>query len=160
MPTQSHSTKISKVSAICRRQEERKQVPKLASHSGGRLRTLGLKSLSLGMGLAVALVLSPVLATAESSEYYESPPLTGGLIFKEAPSLADRVSAGDLPPLTERLPKHPLIVPLTSERSIGTYGGSLATLVTRSKDTRLMTVFGYARLIGYDEDLTLRPDIL
>jgi peptide/nickel transport system substrate-binding protein len=112
------------------------------------------------MGFAVALVLSPDLATAENSERYESPPLPGGLIFKEAPSLADQVSAGDLPPLMERLPERPLVVPLTSERSIGTYGGSLATLVTRSKDTRLMTVFGYARLIGYDEDLTLRPDIL
>ena len=112
------------------------------------------------MVFSVALALSHDLATAENLERYESPPLAGGLTFKEAPSLAERVSAGDLPPLAERLPERPLVVPLTDERSIGAYGGSLATLVARSKDTRLMTVFGYARLIGYDEDLALRPDIL
>ncbi|NIX05447.1 MAG: hypothetical protein GWN03_14465, partial [Gammaproteobacteria bacterium] len=33
-------------------------------------------------------------------------------------------------------------------------------MVTRSKDTRLLSVYGYARLMGYDESLELVPDIL
>ncbi len=43
---------------------------------------------------------------------------------------------------------------------IGRPGGSLRMLVTRSKDTRLMYVYGYARLVGYTPDLRLVPDIL
>jgi peptide/nickel transport system substrate-binding protein len=52
--------------------------------------------------------------------------------FEEAPMLAERVAAGELPPVDERLPDEPLV--LTLERSaapdgmldelaIGTYGG-------------------------------------
>ena len=33
-------------------------------------------------------------------------------------------------------------------------------LVGRAKDTRLMVVYGYARLVGYDRQLDLEPDIL
>src|SRR5215213_2595636 len=41
--------------------------------------------------------------------------------FKEAPMLAALVQAGKLPPVDERLPKTPLVVPVTEQ--IGTYGG-------------------------------------
>jgi peptide/nickel transport system substrate-binding protein len=41
--------------------------------------------------------------------------------YSEAPMLADMVKAGKLPPVEERLPKNPLIVPVTD--SIGQYGG-------------------------------------
>ena len=47
----------------------------------------------------------------------------------------------------------------TELRATGKYGGDLRTLVTRSKDTRVMMVYGYARLVGYNEDLELVPDI-
>lgn len=44
--------------------------------------------------------------------------------FQEAPMLAERVAAGELPPVEERLPKEPAVVqPL---ESIGKYGGELA----------------------------------
>ena len=33
-------------------------------------------------------------------------------------------------------------------------------LIGRSKDTRLLVVFGYARLVGHDENFTIVPDIL
>jgi peptide/nickel transport system substrate-binding protein len=113
------------------------------------------------VGVLLSVVVSSFhLAKAESIERYESPPIPGELTFKEAPSLAERVSAGELPILAERLPERPLVVPLTDERSIGTYGGNLTTLVAGAKDTRLLNVYGYARLVGYDEDLALRPDIL
>jgi peptide/nickel transport system substrate-binding protein len=47
-----------------------------------------------------------------------------------------------------------------SGKSIGKPGGELHTLVGRAKDTRLMVVYGYARLVAYNEALELVPDIL
>jgi peptide/nickel transport system substrate-binding protein len=66
-----------------------------------------------------------------------------------------------LPPVAERVPSEPLIVDLEAEgRTVGTPGGSLNTLIGRSKDVRLINVWGYARLVGYTEKLELVPDIL
>jgi peptide/nickel transport system substrate-binding protein len=45
-------------------------------------------------------------------------------------------------------------------KSVGKPGGKLEMLVGRSKDTRLMVVYGYARLVAYNEALELVPDIL
>ena len=42
----------------------------------------------------------------------------------------------------------------------GKHGGTLHSLVGRSRDTRLLVVYGYARLVGYDRNLELVPDIL
>lgn len=71
------------------------------------------------------------------------------------------VERGDMLPVTERIPEEPLIVDLESKgRSFGTQGGTLRTLVSRSKDIRQMSVYGYARLVGYAPDYTLQPDIL
>ncbi len=41
----------------------------------------------------------------------------------------------------------------------GQRGGDLRMLVGGSRDTRLLVVYGYARLIGYDRNLELVPDI-
>ncbi len=79
----------------------------------------------------------------------------------EPPFLAHRVSGEALPPLSERLPAHPRVLAnLHAEWSSGRYGGELRTLVGRDKDVRLMVVFGYARLVGYDANYQLVPDIL
>ena len=43
--------------------------------------------------------------------------------FKEAPMLKERVEAGELPPVEERLPKEPVVV--KPEEEIGQYGGSM-----------------------------------
>ncbi len=53
--------------------------------------------------------------------------------FKEAPMLAEKVAAGELPPVTERLPAEPLVV--TPLESTGTYGGTLRGALTGSSDT-------------------------
>lgn len=45
-------------------------------------------------------------------------------------------------------------------RTPGLQGGTLNTMVTRSKDIRQMVVYGYARLVGYNETYDLVPDIL
>ena len=58
-------------------------------------------------------------------------------------------------------PQEPKVVDFdASGKTIGKPGGDLHMLVSRPKDTRLMVVYGYARLVGYDEDLELVPDIL
>ena len=78
----------------------------------------------------------------------------------EPPYWAEAVAAGELPPVAERVSDQPLVVQLDGERTVGTYGGDWQMLVNRVKDTRLLVVFGYARLVGYNQDLELVPDIL
>lgn len=66
-----------------------------------------------------------------------------------------------LPPVAERLPLHPLVVDLEAEgRRLGRHGGDIHTFITRAKDVRLINVWGYARLAGYDEQYRVVPDIL
>ncbi|HEY3074325.1 MAG TPA: ABC transporter substrate-binding protein [Burkholderiales bacterium] len=79
----------------------------------------------------------------------------------EPPSLVEQVSTGKLPPVEKRVPQKPLVVPLgEAGTSLGRHGGTLHTLAGRSRDTRLFTIYGYARLVGYDRHLSIVPDIL
>lgn len=79
----------------------------------------------------------------------------------EVPMLADRVESGELPPMAERLPDNPRVIDVTSEgREPGQYGGDLRMLMASSQDIRMVNVYGYARLVGYDKDFELQPDIL
>jgi peptide/nickel transport system substrate-binding protein len=81
--------------------------------------------------------------------------------YSEAPSLAAEVAAGKLPPVAERLPEMPFRDTMDRPwQSIGQYGGQLRLLMAKSRDLRQMTVYGYARLVGYNADLELVPDIL
>ena len=64
------------------------------------------------------------LPTAEEANSFLIGNIPGGS-FSEAPSLAARVEAGELPPVDERLPADPLIIPVVD--SIGQYGGTLPT---------------------------------
>jgi len=81
--------------------------------------------------------------------------------LQETTFWAQEVTVGNLPPIGERLPDTPLVVDLEAKgRTFGTQGGTLRTLVTRSKDVRQMVVYGYARLVGYGPDYELYPDIL
>jgi len=60
-----------------------------------------------------------------------------------------------------RIPKEPLVVDLAAKgREPGVQGGTLRTMVSRSKDIRQMVVFGYSRLLVYDDKYSLGPDIL
>ena len=49
---------------------------------------------------------------------------------------------------------------LTDIPEIGKPGGDLRSLIGRARDTRLFAVYGHARLVGYDPNLNLIPDIL
>lgn len=75
--------------------------------------------------------------------------------------LEAQLKARSLPPLVERLPKRPRIIGLKEMgRKPGRYGGTVRTIIGSAKDIRFMTIYGYARLVGYDENLELQPDIL
>ncbi len=84
------------------------------------------------------------------------PKFSLALLLKET-----RTIAPGLPPIAERVPKEPLITnPELIGRVVGVQGGSLHTLISRPKDVRLINVWGYARLVGFNEKLELYPDIL
>ena len=102
-----------------------------------RRRTLGL-----ALGLILALAAAPAFA------------------YVETPMLEAQVRDGKLPAVEKRLPENPLVETVTGEgRSVGRHGGDMRILMGGSKDVRLLVVYGYARLVRYNEKLELVPDI-
>lgn len=74
---------------------------------------------------------------------------------------ADWLRAGQMPHLAKRLPKFPRIINVARMgRTPGQYGGSVRMIIGSQNDIRFMTIYGYARLVGYDSTLTLQPDIV
>ncbi len=81
--------------------------------------------------------------------------------YQESAFWKSDVDAGSLPPVAERVPEAPKTVDLKlRNRELGKQGGTLRTMVTRSKDVRQMVVYGYARLVGFNERYELVADIL
>jgi peptide/nickel transport system substrate-binding protein len=79
----------------------------------------------------------------------------------EVPSLADQVKSGALPPVGKRIPEKPSIVEIFyGGEGPGRNGGDCNMLIANARDTRLMTLYSNARLIVYDDKLTLHADIL
>ena len=78
----------------------------------------------------------------------------------ETPMFIDVVAAGQLPSVDQRVPNGPKIVQMSGYKSPGVHGGELSMLIGRAKDVRLLVVYGYARLVAYNEDFELEPDIL
>lgn len=79
----------------------------------------------------------------------------------EPPFLRPFLRAQALPDLKDRLPANPRRVNLAAMgRQPGKYGGTVRMLIGSQKDIRMMTINGYARLVGYTEDLKFQPDIL
>jgi len=63
--------------------------------------------------------------------------------------------------LSLRLPENPRVLDLNSlGRSAGKQGGTLRMLIGRRKDIRYVPIFSYSRLVGFNEQLELVPDIL
>ncbi len=88
------------------------------------------------------------------------PIATAAAEYGESPSLTALVTEGKLPPVAERLPEKPFVVAMDGGRTVGKYGGELNMLMARTKDVRQMVVYGYARLVKYDRNFELVPDIL
>ena len=101
------------------------------------------------LALAATLSFAPLAAHSD------------GPVLQESSFWAQEVNAGSLPHVQDRIPSEPLVVDLEAKgRSFGRQGGTLRTLISRTKDVRQMVVYGYARLVGYQPDYTLAPDIL
>ncbi len=83
------------------------------------------------------------------------PALAQAPALVETPSLAAAVASGAMPPVAERVPSEPAI----ADVPLGRAGGELRVLMAGAKDTRLLVVYGYARLVGYTTDLKFAPDI-
>jgi peptide/nickel transport system substrate-binding protein len=81
--------------------------------------------------------------------------------MKETPMFADQVKSGALPPVEKRIPQQPWVVKeFAGGDGPGQQGGQINTLIASARDTRLMTVYSYTRLIVYDDKFKLKPDIL
>ena len=105
--------------------------------------------------MRVLLVALPALSVAVTA------PETLARDFTETPSLAAAVTAGELPPVEERLPSRPLVVRFeTGSAAIGRHGGELQTLIRKAKDVKFVSVYGYARLVGYTREYEIAPDLL
>ncbi len=88
-------------------------------------------------------------------------PLPARAAVTEPPLLAERVHEDLLPPLADRIPRQPRMVPLAAMgRQPGKNGGTARILIGSAKDIRLMTICGYARLVGYTPSLSFVADIL
>lgn len=109
--------------------------------------------------LIAILLLATAPAAAETLLLTREEPLSlPGL--QEPPYFEQAIGDGSLPPVEERVPSIPLVVPETADRVVGRSGGDLTMLVGRAKDSRLLSVYGYARLVVYDENYDFQPDIL
>ncbi|HKS89042.1 MAG TPA: ABC transporter substrate-binding protein [Stellaceae bacterium] len=99
------------------------------------------------MARLAAILLALLIATGGSAQ----------AALQETPFFAAEVANGNLPPVAQRLPQDPALAEL---ETIGRPGGALRMLMASPKDTRLMTVYAYARLVAYTPALALVPDIL
>ena len=92
--------------------------------------------------------------------FFAAAPASGAALI-EPPVLDKLVRAGHLPPVEKRVPLEPAVIDLDAEgKTSGRYGGELRLLMGKQKDTRMMSVYGYARLIALNGDLEYAPDIL
>ena len=101
-----------------------------------------------GLVLRIAAVLCGLLAFLHPGQ---------AVPWRETPMLAPLVASGALPPVDKRVPHVPAVA---EPASVGRPGGELRLLMASPKDTRVMVVYGYARLVAYTPSLQLVPDIL
>jgi peptide/nickel transport system substrate-binding protein len=69
--------------------------------------------------------------------------------YQEAPLLAERVAAGELPPVDERLPRNPMLI--TPYESVGVYGGTWDMAMVQGDYFFLHRTLGYENLLRWDE---------
>ena len=101
-----------------------------------------------------APVTEPTVAPVEPTA-----PVEAVTTYKEAPMLADLVAKGELPPVEERLPENPLVVPVTE--SIGVYGGTWHRGFLGPSDYNNYTRVVYDALVRFSPDgSTIEPRLI
>jgi peptide/nickel transport system substrate-binding protein len=87
--------------------------------------------------------------------------LTCAPALAESPLLQEQVRAGALPPMEKRLPATPHVTRMAETgREPGRHGGEIRMVMADQRDLRIMSLYGYSRLVVFDERQQLRPDIL
>ena len=105
--------------------------------------TEGLKKILFCSALALVIAISFLFAGTDVT----------AADSKEAPMLSKLVAEKKLPPLTDRLPKNPLVVPVVEK--IGQYGGDWRTALRGAAQTPyLRTSIGYDPLVRWDPEWT------
>jgi len=104
-------------------------------------------------------VIKEVIKTVEviKEVVVETAPMTAMVEFGEAPQLAQLVAAGKLPPVNERLPAEPVVIPAGS---IGKYGGTIRRFYTGPADGCNFIRLSRASLMRHTTDgLNLVPSL-
>jgi len=101
------------------------------------------------------------VASPESSKGSATTPLDPPATLREAPALAAQVKAGKLPPVAERLPAEPYVLPHNWVRR-GNYGGAMKINITStSGDTSVGEWFyDYSPLRYLNDSRTIGPGIV
>jgi peptide/nickel transport system substrate-binding protein len=87
--------------------------------------------------------------------------LAAGAGPTEPPILAEAVKAGTLPAMADRLPRSPRVLDIKGMgREPGIPGGEIRLLMADQRDLRMLTIYGYTRLVVFNDKQELVPDIL
>lgn len=119
-------------------------------------------SLLFSLLIITSIVLTACGAPPATEPPATQPPATEGppveaptaevTTYQEAPDLAAMVSAGDLPPVEERLPDQPVVTEV--QESIGKYGGTLHTASWWPEVGNVQLYFAVEAPIKWKADLT------
>ncbi len=92
-----------------------------------------------------------VATTAPAAPATTAPAAPAETRYAEAPALADKVKSGALPPIEERLPVDPRVIPVTEE--IGQYGGIWHRCAVGISDAGIITSrLSYEAFVRWNDD--------
>lgn len=118
----------------------------------------------LSLTVLMAAVTKPALAEQQTLQASSGGPahaIVQPKAFVETPSLKVAVQNGKLPPVAQRLPQTPRVLdPVADGGTLGRHGGTMRWLMGKQKDIRMVVYYGYARLVGYDRNYEIVPDIV
>ncbi|NLD71307.1 MAG: UTRA domain-containing protein [Chloroflexi bacterium] len=125
----------------------------LAGRSGGVSRRQFLRM----TGLAAAGVLAAGGLSVAAGAPVADAPIGPRRAYREAPDLAERVAADELPSVEQRLPANPSLYPVTER--IGRYGGTIRRAFAGPSDFGGASKWVATSLTHFNPDLSLRPDL-
>ncbi|MFD2082828.1 ABC transporter substrate-binding protein [Actinopolymorpha cephalotaxi] len=87
-------------------------------------------------------------------------PLSPPKQLHEAPSLREKMRAGQLPPVAQRLPKHPYVIPHRWTQT-GSYGGNMRLITTATTDgSSFEYMYGRSPLRWLNDGLDIAPGLV
>ena len=111
-----------------------------------------LGTAGLGVLVGVSTTACDLLSTDPASQGGKESAGPAGRRALEAPSLAEQVKAGTLPPRKERLPENPLV--LEQIERIGGYGGTWNTCMGNPDASFVYMTIGYDGLVRWNREWT------